>query len=300
MRIKERGRLACCTAMALAIAGCGGSGGGSPPGDGGGVIITPPPTSTPAPPPPQATPAFGALGQTTTQSFAVLGFTYGGQETGFGINPDLSSYDPKAAIGLRLVAPSQLVLTIAGVGEGPLGGSLSTGTDTKGRLVLVGYSIFGGGAALQLANIGVPDSYLSSTGLGSWEGPSPPGARHPFSGAMFVYGVPTAPQDVPQGGTAIFDTTDLQTLSVDFTARTVSGTIKVSVSASETKLYSLRDVVLSADGTQFSGRLTTGDPALEGSFEGRFTGPLAREMMVRYHFPSANGPIPVVSAAARR
>jgi hypothetical protein len=251
------------------------------------------------------TPAFGALGQTTTQSFSVLGFSYRGIEVGgFGdLEPDPSSFNLNPAIGLRLVAPLQLVLAIPGAGEGPLGGSRSTGTDTKGRLVFVGYSALGGILGLQLARLGAEETYLSSTGFGSWQSDFQPGNPYPYAVAQFVYGVPTPSTDVPSGGSGTYDGAEFAThigpLTVDFTARTVSGAIKVGTGAG-TRVYHLSGVLFTADGAGFRGRLTTGDPTLDGEFEGRFTGSSAREMMGRYHVPNQQGPAPFVFAAARR
>jgi hypothetical protein len=251
------------------------------------------------------TPAFGALGQTTTQSFSVLGFSYRGVEVGgFGdLEPDPSSFNLNPAIGLRLVAPFQLVLAIPGFGEAPLGGgSLSTGTDSKGRLVSAGYSAVGGTVTLQLAQLG-NEMYLSSTGFGFWQSNFQPGSQFPYAVAQFVYGVPTPPTDVPSGGSGTYDGAEFAThigpLTVDFTARTVSGAIKVGTAAG-TRVYNLSGVLFTADGAGFRGRLTTGDPALDGEIEGRFTGSSAREIMGRYHVPNQQGPAPFVFAAVRR
>jgi hypothetical protein len=72
--------------------------------------------------------------------------------------------------------------------------------------------------------------------------------------------------------------------TVNFTARTVGGSISL-----EGRTYSLQNVVFTADSTGFSGRLTTADPNLDGSIEGRFTGALASEMMGRLQVPPTQG-----------
>ena len=295
--------LATMLVIALATTGCGGSGGG---GAGSAPSASAPPTAAPAPTPsPTPTPSgplFGALEQTSTQQFATLGFSYIATEVaGWDIAVEPASVESARAIGVSFVAPSQLRLAIAGFGDGPLlpngGGGVSDGRTTP-----LGYNVIGGSASLFL--IRRPDgAYLASSAFGIWHGPpvTGQGATGPVS--TFVYGVSTAPGDVPGEGTAIYYTEfsgiaaiasagDLQAayhngtarLTVDFRARTVTGNIDV---AAEDALatYSLTQVVFAPDGTGFTARLMRGNMLVDGFLEARFTGPSAREMIVRWSTP---------------
>jgi hypothetical protein len=278
-------RLGCLAALATLTA-CGD--GGASQGEGSAVIVSPPPTANPPPNVPQPTPpAFGALGQTTSQQFAVLGFAFDGADAGFGYTQDTASLDFRSAVGLRLLAPSQLFLTIPSYGEAMLVANGGSGTDGQGRTLSLSYSTLGGGASLSVADAGGTRGYLQSTGFGSWVSGFRAGLQFPYRVVSFVYGVPTKPGDVPTSGTLIYDSSypDDQPFTVDFGARTVSGTILVHTEE-DTRTYSIRDVVFTADGTSFQGRLTTGNAALDGSIEGRFNGPAASEMMGRYQVPS--------------
>jgi hypothetical protein len=276
--------LTLCTALAF-LPGCGGGGSDAPLGNGNPVVVTPPPTSSPppVPAPPPGAPVFGSLGQTTSQQFASFGFAYRGADAGFGYTPDPASFEPVSELGIRLVAPSQLLLAIPGSGEGVLTPNGASGTSTDGRLVYLGYSTLGGSASLSAPDLGGDKPYLTSTMNGSWV--SAPTSGQPFTYRLieFVYGVATKAEDVPRSGTANYGIRDLgedRTLTVDFTACTVSGSISL-----EGRSYSLRNVVFTADSTGFSGRLTTVDPSLDGFIEGRFTGALASEMMGRLQVP---------------
>jgi hypothetical protein len=293
--------LASTAALVFFATGCGGGGGSPPPPDGTGVIVTPAPTPPPtaAPTPPPA--IFGALGQTTSQQFATLGFSYRGRDSGFGLEPDPTSLDTSRTIGLRLAAPSQLLLSIGGFGEGVMMPNGSGGTDQKGRIILLGYSALGGTASLQLEPR-LDGNYLSSTGRGSWESPPTLGGAFPFAAAEFVYGVPTAPGSLPATGLGTFDfiLSAPQSLTVDYGARTVSGTVTINPGGGTSRVYALRDVIFTGDGTQFRGRLATTDPALDGTIDGQFTGPGGAEMMGRLLFPVEQRSAGLVFVGARR
>jgi hypothetical protein len=280
--------LTLCIALAF-LSGCGGGGADAPSGSGNPVVVTPPPTSSPppAPAPLSGAPVFGSLGQTTSQQFASFGFAYRGEDAGFGYTPDPASFEPASGLGIRLVAPSQLLLTVPGSGEGVLTPNGASGTSTEGRLVYLGYSTLGGSASLSVPFLAGDKPYLTSTMNGSWVSAPTSGQRFPYRLVEFVYGVTTKAEAVPTMGTASYKIRDLgevQTLEVDFSARAVSGTISL-----EGRTYSLQNVVFTADSTGFSGRLTTGASNLVGSFEGRFTGALADEMMGRLQVPATQG-----------
>ena len=280
--------LTLCTALAF-LSSCGGGGADAPPGNGNPIVVTPPPTSSPppAPAPLPGAPVFGALGQTTSQQFASFGFAYRGEDAAFGYTPDYASFEPVSELGIRLVAPSQLLLTIPGSGEGVLTPNGASGTSTEGRLVYLGYSTLGGSASLSVPFRGGDKLYLTSTMNGSWVSAPTSGQRFPYRLIEFVYGVATKAEDVPTTGTANYEIRDLgevRTFTVDFTARTVAGSISL-----EGRTYILQNVVFTADSTGFTGRLTTGDSSLIGSIEGRFTGALASEMMGRLQLPPTQG-----------
>ena len=273
-------------ALAILTTGCGG-GGGSPPPTDTGVIVTPapspPPTGAPTPPPA----IFGALGQTTSQQFVTLGFSYRGRDAGLGLEPDPTSLDTSRSVGLRFAAPSQLLLSIGGFGEGAMMPGGFGATDGKGRLTLQGYSALGGTASLQLEPR-ADGSYLSSTGKGSWESPPTLGGAFPFAAVEFVYGVPTAFGSLPQTGLGTYDfilSTQQPPLTVDYAAGTVSGTVTLGLGGGNSIVYTLRDVIFTGDGTQFRGRMVTTDPSLDGTIEGQFTGPGGAELMARLLLP---------------
>ena len=275
-------------ALTLLTTACGG-GGGSPPADATGVI---PPSSTPAPPlppiavPSPAAPLFGALGQTTSRQFATIGFDYRGADGGFGLSPDPNSFDTARAVGLRFNAPSQLHLTVGGFGEGLLIPNGGGSNDGRGRTTSLSYSVLGGGAILYALPRG-DGTFLTSTARGGWESPPSQGGEFPYVAVEFMYGVPTAPSSFPGSGAAIYDVTLTGTdpISVDYAAGRVTGTISIEVGTGA-RTYTLRDVVLTGNGTQFRGRMVTGDPKQDGTLEGQFNGSTGQELMGRVFFSS--------------
>jgi hypothetical protein len=133
-RNKSRAALMLSAAGALMTAGCGGGGGSAPPSGGDGVVVGPPPSSGPPPtlPPPAPAPIFGALGQTASQQFVTLGFSYRGRDGGFGLDKDPKSGDITRSIGLRFAAPSELLLSIGSFGEAALVPDGSSGQGPAG------------------------------------------------------------------------------------------------------------------------------------------------------------------------
>jgi hypothetical protein len=93
---------------------------------------------------------------------------------------------------------------------------------------------------------------------------------------------------MPRTGVGVFEAivAKTETFTVDYAARTVSGTISLPID-SGSRVYTLRDVVLSGDGTQFRGRLVTSDPDLDGTIEGQFTGATGEEVFGRTIIPAA-------------
>jgi len=123
----------------------------------------------------------------------------------------------------------------------------------------------------------------------------------------FVFGVPTAPSDVPASGSASYrvivdgiasliepgypgypDAT--VTFEADWSRGTVTGFMDVGLTTWDENYaslgrYAIKDGALAADRSAFSGRFTVPGTTAEGSFEGRFTGPQASELMVRWQAP---------------
>jgi hypothetical protein len=300
LRNRLSARLIASTAIGLLLASCGGGGGSSPP-DGTGVIT---PSPTPAPPPsatptPPASP-FGALGQTQSREFITLGFSYRAADGGLGYSPDPNSYATDRPVGLRYVAQTQrLWLAIGGFGEGIMTPNGSGGFDGQGRTTQLGYSVLSG-----TVDLGAPShpggGYLSSTGWGSWVSQFSGGSAFPYLLVEFVYGVPTSVGNMPQSGTGTYEPFSLAPrLTVDFAARTVTGSITLGEAPNAT-VFTLQDVKFTPDGTGFSGRAVSADPARDAVIDGRFTGPNANEMMARFVVSSNQGFVPLIWAAVRR
>lgn len=295
--------------VAAALAACGGDE-GSQVDTRTGVIPAPAPPTPPTPPPPAPSVAasiFGALGQTTSQSLASLGFGYSGVEVGgFGdLAIEASSVDPNYLIGFRVATPSQLLLSLGGIGEDPLVPNGGGGIDSNGQTVQRSYSVLGGNASLSLLafSSGV---YLTSSALGSWTGPPSSGPRAVYRVAQFAYGVPTPVNEMPNVGSANYDTqiygpialsapgddaaayySGTARLSVNFATGTVSGTIELgSVGGSGPPItFTLSQAVLNADKAGFQGQLTSVGGGADGFIQGLFTGRTASEMIVRWRSP---------------
>ena len=107
----------------------------------------------------------------------------------------------------------------------------------------------------------------------------------PYLMATFAYGTPTAMNALPVAGMFSYTAYALseRTLTVDFGARTVAGSLDFGNNGVRT--YELTDVVLSADRTRFSGRLVPPDGSHEGQIDGLFMGPTGAEVAMRVSFP---------------
>jgi hypothetical protein len=236
-----------------------------------------------------------------------LGVAYRGVEVGgFGdLAIDPATVDPNIGISFRYMAPSQLLLAIPGYGEGQLALGGGGGTDDRGRTHSLLYRVFGGHAALSLVRRPNGD-YLTHSALGSWLGPFSSGQRFPYPVAAFAYGVATAANQVPRNGAGTYEgriegsaalssaNEDVLSyyagtarLNVDFAGRTVSGTIDIDGenANSPRRTYTLTQTVFAGDGSGFQGRLMRDGGQVDGIIDGKFTGPAAEEIIVRWSAP---------------
>ena len=128
----------------------------------------------------------------------------------------------------------------------------------------------------------------------------------------FAFGVPTTAAQMPRAGlgqytlvsealtavpgaATVFEVVARLELRPDFGAGTLTGTMAADVYYDATdwdKLFlvtvAISDVVSSPDRTSFSGRLAVEGSSESGFLEGRFTGPDASEIMVRWLVPFVN------------
>ena len=290
MKRNTSGPLLVAAASVFLITGCGSGGGGSPSGSSN---VSVPPISSPAPTPaPNATPTpgvFGALGQTASQAFAVLTISYRGADNGFDLTPDPISISTTNAVGLRFSAPSDLLLSVDGFGEGKMSPNGSGGSSSTLGTFLLGYSVLAGVANLSAAFSPGGASTLKSTATGSWERLTGTDPKFPYLATAFVYGVPTRFSDLPQLGSGVYEYSEVgkRKLTFDFAARTVTGALVLGDTGS-TVTYRLRDGTLSSDGTFRAALITDGVPK-EGLLEGRLTGLSGAELMARHVTPQSSG-----------
>lgn len=269
--------------LALLAAGCGGEDNNAGPPTSG----APPPSPTPAPTPTPTQAAFGTLGQTSSQSYAVLSYSFGGTQGGFGINPDPTSFAVSNDLGLRLAAPSDLFLSVASLGEGKMVPNGASGTNSNLGLTLQGYNVLNGSVTLQLELGPGGNSTLKSTARGYWEGLDQPGATNPYRAFDFVYGIPTSAGAIPQTGTIAYSSFDKPVVTIDFASKLISG----SITTGEEKApitYVMSDGILAADGT-FHATLRASGISRDGLIEGRLTGDAGQELMLRLTLPQADG-----------
>ncbi len=292
---RQRPRLLAAAALALVCGSCDGGGSSAPIPSSSTPSPSPVPTpapSAPAPTLPAGIQSFGTLGQTTPQAFAVLGFSVRGKDGGFGYVIDPATLDTQSTTGLRLAAVNQLVLSVAGQGEGTLIPNGGNGIDPQGRLVQASYNVLGGVAGLQETRL-IDGTVLKNTGHGSWVSAFTANDANPYLLISFVYGVPTAPSSIPQGGINLYRIAfgpPGSALTVDFTARTVSGTITLQEEGGAVHVYALQDVVLTGDRTEFKGRIASSTNGKTGEIQGRFTGSAGEEIMARYFIPGITAP----------
>ncbi len=265
---------ACGGADSAPIAGGGGSGGG--------------PTSTPTPTPTSgvsfANSPFG-LGQTTPQQFAVLGSNVAARDTDWGLSPDPSRLDTAFPFGIRVVTPDDFRLSIGSLGEGTMTLNGASGIDQNGKITLLGFNALGGIGTLVIL-LDADGAPLKSVASGYWSKMVRPADPYPYDSVVFLYGIPTPAEALPQTGGA--DYRSIQSglvLHVDFETRAVTGT----AAGENGTTYALRNVLLSADRTTYTGEVVSADGNVAGVIDGRFAGTGAAEMMVRINYTVPEG-----------
>lgn len=280
------------TALALcSLAVLGGCGGG-----GGGIASAPTPAlpvQASAPPP-----TVTLAGLKSSQPFATMGVSRATPASG-------PHWDDMAI--RYLPAEDTYEVSVPGFSPGKLVPQQTALNQTFSKVTS------GQGPALQNLSVttygpNTANRSFTYTSFGSWggqrEGPSA-GVKYEAVGE-FVYGIPTAPGDVPKSGTASYsavilggvnstgnsDVSGSGTLNFDFLAGTLGGWIDPSFTdAWSTQFlgrYTFKDTVYSSGNTTFSGSFQVpGDPTAISSFEGRFAGPQGAEVMARWQAPFA-------------
>ena len=291
------GRLLVASA-AGALAACGGGGGG---GGGAGLSSTPPPPTTktcpdgsvvpvtstcPAPPPPALSTVFA--GVTTTTEFATLGL----EATAEGVPASAVIRD---GFSVRYDATSNAYI-------------VDTPSSIPGKVFLFSEdarfwhgSLEGSGAYFSVfkPSPSNPDIALAYTSYGITSG-------YWSSELGFVaFGLATPSSGIPLSGTATYDAhvagqtltgfnviSGDATLMFNFGAGTLSGhfdpVFLLNGVGTGLGRYDFVNTVFGAGSTTFSGSLSrTGINSL-GAFDGRFTGPVAQELMARWTAPYIN------------
>lgn len=313
-------------ALAAAIAGCGGGGGsGSGSGGGGTVAVVAATNPTPAPiatstPPPTVS---GPLSLTQARDFTTLGWIYRFTRTS---STGLDPTGPERPEGVQAFEFSYLAESqtyearIPGFERGRLETISLTGN--LGNPMGTFNAVFNpSGIGRQAIRLGLPlptrntqlDLRHTSQAFLSASQPVPgePGRETKHVGS-FVFGVPTTAAQMPGGGQGqymlvnealtavpgadtVFEVVARFELRPDFGTGTLTGTMVADLYYDGTnwdKLFqvtvAISDVVSSPDRTSFSGRMAAAGSSESGFLEGRFTGPDASEIMVRWLVPFVN------------
>jgi len=300
------GRALLIAGLTMAVAGCGGSSGGGT-GSSGSIIQTPAPTPTSTEPPvsgPGVTPPTGSasfpLGLTQASDFPTLSWLF---QTNANAEPNPSDrveygYRGGQDWDVRLPGGARSALTVY---------PTETGPDFNGAFF---NSL--GGHSLYMLTPGLlnPVMALESTSAGYWGWSSFNGATAGRTGGVLAYGVPTLAGDVPATGSARYSlfgfaaarpsgTSGISrilmfrgTVDVDFSARSFIGDFGARVpNYSLTALpgiFTFAQIDASADRTAFTGRLSPAQDPGDTMVEGRFAGPQARELMMRWRGKARN------------
>lgn len=260
-------------AAALALAACGGGGGG-----GGSRLVStpPPPPAPPAPPPPAGPFAVAPFGVNSTTEFAAVG-----ADLKIGWNAELNAYE--------ITVPGHPTAKVVPRGERGYEGGLVAADGTS--LPLKAF-MRPTGPAWQ------PFSYTSWVQVGAKGIGDPPTA----------FGIATPSDSVPTTGSAVYKAeiagvarathgTDLYQFSVyggaqfefDFGSGKLSGYMEPHLNGgwdapAPLARYTFTNTVYSAGSPTFSGSFDIAGPGAS-SFQGRFTGPLAQELMAGWTAP---------------
>ena len=313
-------------ALAAAIAGCGGGGGsGSGSGGGGTVAVVPATNPTPAPiatstPPPTVS---GPLSLTQARDFTTLGWIYRFTRTS---STGLDPTGPERPEGVQAFDFSYLAenqsyeVTIPGFERGRLetisfyglrgnpSGTFNAVLNPSGigrQAIRLSLPLPTRNTELDLRN--TSQAVLDAT----HPVPGEPGRETRHQGS-FVFGVPTTAAQMPRAGqgqytmvsqaltavpgaATVFEVVARLELRPDFGAGTLAGTMEADVYydvADWDKMFrvtiAISDVVSSPDRTSSSGRMAAEGSSESGFLEGRFTGPDASEIMVRWLVPFIN------------
>ena len=281
----------------VALAGCGGGDSTVPQ-----IIVNPAPTPSPSPPPsPSPTPsptASAPIGLEQPGDFATLGWAFRYTTDRDGSNPRGSTEpDAAAPIEIGYVATANAYeMRLPDVSRGRLAFAFPATNFTSLRLPWPGAPDIA--VLLYRPGAGNTELALSFTSLGSWSATRPDPAdptRFDLNFGDFTYGVPTPPAAVPASGTRQYGgiaygggigfITGTADLTIDFATGTVTGALAPMIndgvgSIAGSGRYELDAARISADG-RLSGQFR-GSAGVQGTFEGRLTGPAAEEMMVRW------------------
>lgn len=292
-------------ALPMVLTSCGGGGAadntGTPP-----VLLAPAPTPTPPTPTPSPTPGAtlrgGAInervGLKQLDVFPVLSWFYRPEVVGEANGTDLVEFGYDASRSLS-------VMTVPGY---PRGGLIEFATETSDDQSYSHIdpsfgtaSSFDRGLSVLLLVPGLQNRIfaLESTSVGwiGWQGiNTAPGDK--ITGVL-VYGVPTAASELSTTGLGRFQLYghDVRRASgnlgvasinnargsveVNFATGAFSGSFESGTSPDR---FEFGPTIVSGDGS-FSGTITVPGLAGTAQFEGRFTGPQARELMLRWHAP---------------
>lgn len=281
IRISRRDTLA--GAGLILLMGCGGGGGSSPP-TGSGPTPMPTPTPTPSPTPSAPPPdigSFGTLGVTTSQSFATLGNSQQGNGSGWDFVGVPGSLSAQPGHAIRFAAPSSLLLMIPGFGEGELVPRGSSDVIFNGELIAAYFDVLNG--MLTLSRPVVADRLQRYVMQGYFVSDPEAGSTEANLIVAFSYGIPTPPNALPTSGSAQYQTTFTESrfsFSADYSSNGITGAVPFYVNG-PALVSEFRDVIISEDGTGFSGRLIPPDGSAEGTVQGRFMGPTGEEFIAQ-------------------
>ncbi|MEO6154068.1 MAG: hypothetical protein ABIT09_03775 [Croceibacterium sp.] len=225
--------------------------------------------------------SFGTLGATTSQAFATIGNSQRGRGGGWDFVPEAGTLTTQPGHAIRFAVPSSLLLMVPGLGEGELVPRDNSGGSFNGERAGANFNVLGGILGLSRPVVGerlqqyVMQGYFTSA----------PNANSTQTNLLleFGYGLPTPFNALPVSGAADYQMTFNEkgfTFRADYGAKSITGTIPFYVNG-PTAVSEFRDVRISADGTNFSGRLIPPDGSEEGTVQGLFMGPTGQEFLAQ-------------------
>jgi hypothetical protein len=258
----------CVSALALAVAACGGGG-----EDSG----TPPPRQA-APPPAAALVPPAPFGLTSSQSFAVLGWTVAPGASGWSaITADTAKFSWSATLGTY-------ELELNGVGSGSLIYTFPGNNDAAFTL----RHEDGSTAPLSITVGG----RIQSAGQLLWS---------PLNGATMAtgiaaFGMAATPSNIPGSGTRNFIGNSppeyAPTLDFDFDAGQLTGKVRIAWEDAwgpyPATTYDLSPASFDRSANTFSATFAVPGAPAEGSIHGMFMGPRAREIAIAWQSPVLN------------